>query len=66
MVFFLGGLKMAKQKANIYVDGSYNQTTNIIGCAYTLSVDVNEKPYRNAFKKQIKSQYKYGSNIAEM
>lgn len=57
---------MAKDKANIYVDGSYNPTTNIIGCAFVLSVNASKKPYRVAFSKQLKSQQKYGSNIAEM
>lgn len=57
---------MEKQKANIYVDGSYKPTTNTIGCAFTLSDDTCKKPYRAAFSKQLKSQHKYGSNIAEM
>ncbi|HEX5351034.1 MAG TPA: hypothetical protein VFW58_05370 [Trichococcus sp.] len=42
---------MVKQKANIYVDGSYNPTTNIIGCAFVLSVDASKKPHRVAFSK---------------
>jgi len=57
---------MEKQKANIYVDGSYNPTTNKIGCAFALYVDASKKPHRVAFSKQLKSQQKYGSNIAEM
>jgi ribonuclease HI len=57
---------MEKQKANIYVDGSYNQTTNKIGCAFALYSDAKKKPHRVAFSKQLKSQQKYGSNIAEM
>ena len=57
---------MVKQKANIYVDGSYNPTTNIIGCAFMLYVDASKKPHRVAFSKQLKSQQKYGSNIAEI
>jgi ribonuclease HI len=57
---------MSKQKANIYVDGSYNPTTNIIGCAVLLLAEPNRKPHRIAFSKQLKTQHKYGSNIAEM
>jgi ribonuclease H-related protein len=57
---------MEKQKANIYVDGSYNPTTNKIGCAFALFIDASKKPHRVAFSKQLKSQQKYGSSIAEM
>lgn len=57
---------MAKKIANIYVDGSYNPTTIIIGCAFVLSVDASKKPHRIAFSKQLKSQQKNGSNIAEI
>ncbi len=57
---------MKKQKANIYVDGSYNPATNIIGCAFTLSWEASKKPYRAAFSKQLKSHQNYGSSIAEM
>ena len=57
---------MAKQKANIYVDGSYNPTTNIMGCGIVLFVEGGKRPHRIAFSKQLKSQQAYGSNIAEM
>ena len=57
---------MAKQKAMIYVDGSYNPTTNKIGCAILLFVEANKRPHRIAFSKQLKSQKEYGANIAEM
>ena len=57
---------MAKQKVNIYVDGSYNPTTNIIGCGVVLFVEASKRPHRIAFSKQLKSQQKYGSSIAEM
>lgn len=57
---------MAKQKANIYVDGSYNPTTNKIGCAVVLFVEAIKRPHRIAYIKQLKSQKEYGANIAEM
>lgn len=57
---------MATQKANIYVDGSYNPTTNIIGCAVVLFIEANKRPHRIAYSKLLKSQQKYGANIAEM
>lgn len=57
---------MAKQKVNIYVDGSYNPVTNIIGCAAVLFVEGGKRPHRIAFSKRLKSQQEYGSNIAEM
>lgn len=57
---------MARQKANIYVDGSYNPITNIIGCAVVLFIEASKRPHRIAFSKKLKSQQKYGSNIAEM
>jgi ribonuclease HI len=57
---------MEKQKADIYVDGSYKPTSNKIGCAFALYTDANKKPHCVAFSKQLKSQQKYGSNIAEM
>lgn len=57
---------MAKQKAKIYVDGSYNPTTNKIGCAVILSVEASKRPHRIAYSKQLKSQKEFGANIAEM
>ena len=57
---------MAELSANIYVDGSYNPTTNRIGCAVVLSVESSKRPHRIAYSKQLKSQKKHGANIAEM
>jgi len=57
---------MATQKANIYVDGSYNPITNKIGCAVVLFIEANNRPHRIAYSKQLKSQKEYGANIAEM
>lgn len=57
---------MAKQKATIYVDGSYNPATNVIGCAAVLFIETRKRPLRIAYSKQLKSQIEYGSNIAEM
>lgn len=57
---------MAKLSANIYVDGSYNPTTNIIGCAVVLFVGGSKRPHRIAYSKYLKSQKEYGANIAEM
>ena len=57
---------MAKQKANIYVDGSYNPNTHKIGCAVILFIEASKRPHRIAYSKQLKTQKEYGSNIAEM
>lgn len=57
---------MAERVVNIYVDGSYNPITNIIGCAAVLFIEAGKRPYRIAFRKKLKSQQEYGSNIAEM
>jgi ribonuclease HI len=57
---------MAKQNANIYVDGSYNPKTNKIGCAVVIFVGTTKRPYRIAYSKQLKSQKGYGANISEM
>ncbi|HNX27963.1 MAG TPA: hypothetical protein PKN87_00935 [Syntrophomonadaceae bacterium] len=57
---------MVKQQAIIYVDGSYNPTTNTIGCAIVLDVEATKRPHRIAYSKQLKSQKEYGANIAEM
>ena len=57
---------MGRQSAEIYIDGSYNQVTNMIGCAILLSDKTEKKPQRIVFTKQLKSQKRYGSNIAEL
>lgn len=57
---------MGRQSAIIYIDGSYNHATNIIGCAILLFDKADKKPQRIAFRKQLKSQESYGSNIAEL
>ena len=57
---------MTKHEAIIYVDGSYNPTTNVIGCAVVLFVEASKRPHRIAYSKQLKSQKEYGANIAEM
>jgi len=57
---------MERQSAIIYIDGSFNHATNIIGCAILLSDKTEKKPQRIVFTKQLKSQKKYGSNIAEL
>jgi ribonuclease HI len=57
---------MARQKSKIYVDGSYNPTTNIIGCAVILVIETSKRPHRIAYRKELKSHKLYGSNIAEM
>ncbi|MHC1735520.1 MAG: RNase H family protein [Erysipelotrichaceae bacterium] len=57
---------MERQAAVIYIDGSFNHITNIIGCAILLSDKTKKKPQRIVFRKQLKSQEKYGSNIAEL
>ena len=61
-----GGIYMAKQNAIIYVDGSYNRTTTKIGCGIVLFLETNKRPHRIAYSKKLKSQIKYGSNIAEI
>jgi ribonuclease H-related protein len=57
---------LERQAVEIYIDGSFNYVTNMIGCAILLSDNTDKKPQRVAFRKQLKTQGKYGSNIAEM
>jgi len=57
---------MGRQAAVIYIDGSFDHVTNSIGCAILLSENTDKKPQRIVYRKQLKSQVKYGSNIAEM
>lgn len=57
---------MEKKEVNIYVDGSYNPNEHKIGCAVVLIDDESKRPHRIAYSKQLKSQKKYGSNIAEL
>jgi ribonuclease HI len=57
---------MEKRNAIIYVDGSYNPNTRVIGCGVALFDGVSNRPHRLAFNKLLKSQAKYGSCIAEM
>ncbi|MEG0546745.1 MAG: RNase H family protein [Oscillospiraceae bacterium] len=57
---------MAKLKATIYVDGSYDSKSNYIGCGILIYLEGAKRPQRIAFKKQIKSELNRGSNIAEM
>lgn len=59
-------VKKNERPIKIYVDGSYNPLTNVIGCAFALFDENNNRPYRVAFGKKLKSQVKYGSSIAEM
>jgi len=57
---------MERQAVEIYIDGSFDHITKMIGCAILLSDQTGKKPQRIVFKKQLKSQENYGSNIAEM
>ncbi|MDP2813796.1 MAG: RNase H family protein [Erysipelotrichaceae bacterium] len=59
-------VKKNERPIKIYVDGSYNPLTNVIGCAFALFDETSKRPYRVAFGKKLKSQVNYGSSIAEM
>ena len=59
-------VKKIEKTIKIYVDGSYNPLTNVIGCAFALFDETGKRPYRVAFGKKLKSQVNYGSSIAEM
>ncbi len=57
---------MELQSANAYTDGSYNPNNHLMGCAIILYDGADKRPHRIVFTKQLKSQNKYGSNIAEI
>lgn len=59
-------VKRIERPIKIYVDGSYNPQTNVIGCAFALFDETGKRPYRVAFGKKLKTQINYGSSIAEM
>jgi len=57
---------MERQAAEIYVDGSFDNTTNTIGCAILFYEKADKNPQRIVYRIKLKSHEKYGSNIAEL
>lgn len=61
-IFYGGNMK----KAQVYVDGSFSNLTDMAGSAVIMIISKNNKPLRIAYQKPYKTLKKYGSNIAEI